>query len=63
MITIEYYTLDDEGKTVKVDQVFTITQNMIVRLLEEHINLDSSIGEEILMNRLFLLKELKPKKL
>lgn len=63
MITIEYYTLDDEGNDVKVDQVFTITQNMIVRLLEEHINLDSSIGEEILMNRLFLLKELKPKKL
>ena len=63
MITIEYYTLDDEGNDVKVDQVFTITQNMIVRLLEEHINLDRSIGEEILMNRLFLLKELKPKKL
>jgi hypothetical protein len=54
MITIEYYTLDDEGNDVKVDQVFTITQNMIVRLLEEHINLDRSIGEEIDEQNIFI---------
>jgi hypothetical protein len=47
MITIEYYTLDDEGNDVKVDQKFTITKDMIITLLEEYIDLDRSIGEEI----------------
>ncbi len=47
MITIEYYTLDDEGNDVKVDQEFTITKGMIADLIEEHINLDRSIGEYV----------------
>jgi len=47
MITIEYYTLDDEGNDVKVDQEFTITKEMIATLIEEHVILDSSIGEEV----------------
>jgi len=47
MITIEYYTLDDEGNDVKVDQEFTITKGMIADLIEEHINLDRNIGEYV----------------
>jgi hypothetical protein len=47
MITIEYYTLDDEGNDVKVDQEFTITKGMIADLIEEHINLDRKIGEYV----------------
>jgi len=47
MITIEYYTLDNKGNDIKYANEFIITQDMIVRLLEENIDLDKNIGEEI----------------
>ena len=56
MITIEYYTIDNEGNDVKVDQEFTITKDMIVKLLEEHIDLDRSIGEEIDEQNIYIKK-------
>jgi len=58
MITIEYYTVDDEGKDVKVDQEFTITKEMIASLIEEHIILDSFIGEEVDENNIFIKRKL-----
>jgi hypothetical protein len=57
MITIEYYTLDDEGNDVKVDQEFTITKEMIASLIEEHIILDSFIGEEVDENNIYIKRK------
>jgi hypothetical protein len=47
MITIEYYTLDNKGNDIKYANEFIITQDMIVRLLEENIDLDKNIGEHV----------------
>ena len=57
MITIEYYTLDDEGKDVKVEQEFTITKEMIADLIEEHINLDRNIGEYVDEQNLYIKRK------
>ena len=57
MITIEYYTLDDEGNDVKVDQEFTITKEMIVDLIEEHITLDRNIGEYVDEQNLYIKRK------
>ena len=57
MITIEYYTVDDEGKDVKVDQEFTITKEMIADLIEEHINLDRNIGEYVDEQNLYIKRK------
>jgi hypothetical protein len=57
MITIEYYTLDDEGKDVKVEQEFTITKEMIVDLIEEHITLDRNIGEYVDEQNLYIKRK------
>jgi hypothetical protein len=54
MITIEYYTLDDEGNDVQVDQEFTITKEMIADLIEQHIALDKYIGEYVDENNLYI---------
>ncbi len=56
MITVEYYTLDKNLKDVKVDQEFTITQEMIIQLIEEQITLDKSIGEHIDDENIFIKK-------
>jgi len=47
MITIEYYTLDNKGNDIKYANEFIITQDMIVKLLEENIDLDKNIGEHV----------------
>jgi hypothetical protein len=57
MITIEYYTLDDEGNDVKVDQEFTITKEMIADLIEEHIILDRKIGEYVDEQNIFIKRK------
>jgi hypothetical protein len=57
MITIEYYTLDDEGNDVKVDQEFTITKEMISDLIEEHIILDKKIGEYVDEQNIFIKRK------
>jgi hypothetical protein len=57
MITIEYYTLDDEGNDMKVDQEFTITEEMIVSLIEEHIILDRNIGEHVDEQNIFIKRK------
>ena len=54
MITIEYYTLDDEGNDVKVDQEFTITKEMIADLIKQHIALDKYIGEYVDEENLYI---------
>jgi hypothetical protein len=56
MITIEYYTLDNKGNDVKYANEFIITQDMIVRLLEENIDLDKNIGEEIDEQNIYIKK-------
>lgn len=57
MITIEYYTLDDEGNDVQVDQEFTITKEMIADLIEEHITLDRNIGEYVDEQNLYIKRK------
>lgn len=57
MITIEYYTLDDEGNDVQVDQEFTITKEMIADLIKQHIALDKYIGEYVDENNLYIKRK------
>jgi hypothetical protein len=57
MITIEYYTLDNKGNDIKYSNEFIITQDMIVRLLEENIDLDRSIGEHVDEQNIFIKRK------
>jgi hypothetical protein len=57
MITIEYYTLDNKGNDIKYANEFIITQDMIVRLLEENIDLDKNIGEHVDEENLYIKRK------